>query len=96
MQKIRRYERLDKIGQGSFGKVYKVRDRKSKKYFVLKEIDLSVLTPKNIREAENEVKILNVLDHENILSFIDSYKFQGKFKSFYKKNDIYKPDSETF
>lgn len=75
---MRRYERLEKIGQGSFGKVFKIRDRKSKKYFVLKEIDLSVLTPKNIREAENEVKILNVLNHQNILSFIDSYKFQGK------------------
>ena len=81
MQMSRRYERLENIGQWSFGKVYNVLDRKSKNYFVLKEIDLSVLTPKNIREAENEVKILNILDHENLISIIDSYKFQSKHKN---------------
>jgi NIMA (never in mitosis gene a)-related kinase len=79
MKQMRRYERLEKIGQGSFGKVYKVRDRKSKTNFVLKEIDLSVLSPKQIKEAENEVQILSLLDHPYILSYVDSFKCQGKY-----------------
>ena len=73
-----KYEKLEKIGQGSFGKVYKVRNRSTKEFLCLKEIDLSVMSPKMRRDAENEVKILKTMRHDSILSFVESFKLDGK------------------
>lgn len=77
MKPQNKYEKLEKIGQGSFGKVYKVRNRSTKEFLCLKEIDLSVMSPKMRKDAENEVKILKTMRHEYILRFVESYKTNG-------------------
>lgn len=77
MKPEKKYEKLEKIGQGSFGKVYKVRNRSTKEFLCLKEIDLTVMSPKMRKDAENEVKILKTMRHEYILKFIESYKTNG-------------------
>lgn len=76
---LKKYEKLDKIGQGSFGKVYKVRSRKTRQLLVLKEIDLSCMGPKTRRDAENEVKILKTIKHRHIVGFVEAFKQSGKF-----------------
>jgi serine/threonine protein kinase len=78
-----KYEKLEKIGQGSFGKVFKVRNRATKEFLCLKEIDLSLMGPKMRRDAENEVKILKTMDHEYILGFVESFKAAGIFRYFF-------------
>lgn len=78
MKELRKYDKLDRIGQGSFGKVYKIRNKRTKKFFVLKEIDLSVLGKKATREAANEVNVLRPLLHDNILRFVNSFRVGGR------------------
>lgn len=72
-----KYEKLEKIGQGSFGKVFKVRNRSTKEFLCLKEIDLTLMGPKMRRDAENEVKILQTMNHDCILGFKESFKAEG-------------------
>jgi serine/threonine protein kinase len=76
---MKNYERSGKIGQGSFGKIFKAKNRKNKQIVVLKEINLPGMRPASVKEAENEVFLLKTLDHPNLLKFIDAFKNRGKF-----------------
>ena len=40
LKHVDQYEKLQKIGQGTFGEVFKVRDIQTKKYYALKRIKL--------------------------------------------------------
>lgn len=66
------YRRLEKIGQGSYGTVTKIVHKESKKVYVLKEIDITKMSPKQKQAALNEVFILKSLNHQNIIKFVDS------------------------
>ena len=46
------------IGKGTYGTVYKVQEKNSKNIYALKQISLEGLTPKEISEVNQEVKIL--------------------------------------
>lgn len=74
---MKNYEKAGKIGQGSFGKIFKAKVRRSKKIVVLKEINLPGMRPASVKEAENEVFLLKTLDHPNLLNFIDAFKHKG-------------------
>lgn len=75
---MQNYEKAGKIGQGSFGKIFKAKVRRSKKIVVLKEINLPGMRPASVKEAENEVFLLKTLDHSNLLHFIDAFKHKGR------------------
>ena len=81
MNKRRNYEKLEQIGVGAFGKVFKVKDRRTKEILVLKEVNLAMMGPRNKDEAVNEVRILMSINHRNILSFKEAFLCEGK--SFY-------------
>lgn len=55
------------LGQGSFGKVYVAYDRITMKKFAVKEI--SIRFPSYKEDLENEIKILSILNHKNIVSY---------------------------
>jgi serine/threonine protein kinase len=74
---MKNYERSGKIGQGSFGKIFKAKEKKTKKIVVLKEINLPGMRPASVKEAENEVFLLKTLEHPNLLYFIDAFKNRG-------------------
>lgn len=73
------FEFLSKLGQGSFGVVYKVRRKIDKSIYVLKQINIAQMNTKLRKEALNEVKILASLDNPFIVKY---------FESFIEKNNL--------
>ena len=67
------YDPIRLLGEGSFGKVYLMRDKKNRKFVCVKVIKIKNI-PKKEREAtKNEVDLLKKLNHPNIVRYIDSF-----------------------
>lgn len=67
----KRYEKIDKIGEGTYGIVYKVKDLKTDQFVALKKIRLENEDEGMPSTAMREIAILKELDHPNIVSLID-------------------------
>eukprot|EP00727_Mastigamoeba_balamuthi_P001023 m51a1_g10918 putative serine threonine-protein kinase nek1 (1353) ;mRNA; r:92813-97513 len=72
-----KYDRLKKIGKGSFGTVFLVRERKTGAQCVVKEINVSALQPREQREAMNEIEVLKLLRHPNIIQYNEHFEENG-------------------
>ncbi|XP_064272079.1 serine/threonine-protein kinase Nek11 isoform X5 [Passer domesticus] len=78
----RRYTLQRKLGNGSFGSVYLVNDRKAKQgeeLKVLKEISVGNLKPNETVEANLEAQLLSKLDHPAIVKFYASFVERDSF-----------------
>ncbi|XP_075349400.1 serine/threonine-protein kinase Nek11 isoform X3 [Mycteria americana] len=78
----RRYTIQRKLGNGSFGSVYLVSDRKTKQgeeLKVLKEISVGDLKPNETVEANLEAQLLSKLDHPAIVKFYASFVERDSF-----------------
>ncbi|KFU85059.1 Serine/threonine-protein kinase Nek11, partial [Chaetura pelagica] len=78
----RRYTIQKKLGNGSFGSVYLVSDRKAKQgeeLKVLKEISVGDLKPNETVEANLEAQLLSKLDHPAIVKFYASFVERDSF-----------------
>ncbi|XP_035405564.1 serine/threonine-protein kinase Nek11 isoform X2 [Cygnus atratus] len=78
----RRYTIERKLGNGSFGSVYLVSDKKAKqgdKLKVLKEISVGNLNPNETVEANLEAQLLSKLDHPSIVKFYASFVERDSF-----------------
>uniref|UniRef100_A0A8C3Y1R6 Serine/threonine-protein kinase Nek11 n=1 Tax=Catharus ustulatus TaxID=91951 RepID=A0A8C3Y1R6_CATUS len=78
----RRYTVQRKLGNGSFGSVYLVNDRKAKQgeeLKVLKEISVGNLKPNETVEANLEAQLLSKLDHPAIVKFYASFVERDSF-----------------
>ena len=69
---VSKYETMAKIGQGTFGEVFKARDRLTRE----KTVALKKVLMENEKEgfpitALREIKILQLLEHENIVNLIE-------------------------
>ena len=63
----------ERIGVGSYGRVYKV--FKNNKYYVLKEIPLNSSTAvEKIKSVKNEAQILSSLNNKYVVKFYESFK----------------------
>lgn len=75
---LKDFEFLNKLGEGSYGTVFKVR-RKGKEYvvdkklYVMKQISLRQMDRRGQQEALNEVNILASLDNPYIVKYYDSF-----------------------
>lgn len=78
------------LGEGGFGRVYKIKNKKNDKTFVLKQ---SVVKEKDLYYIKNEIRnLIRFRKKENILRIFDVYKqdnFVGKFfeKKYSKKDN---------
>ncbi len=70
---MEKYDPIRVLGEGSFGKVYLMRDKVRKKFLCVKVIKIKNI-PKKEREATKlEVDLLRRLKHPNIVQYIDSF-----------------------
>ena len=68
------YKKVSTLGVGSFGTAYLVECQSDKSYAVIKQIDIAAMSEEERRETLREAKILEVLNHPNIVRFREVYK----------------------
>ncbi|KAK9086564.1 hypothetical protein Syun_028958 [Stephania yunnanensis] len=61
------FEKIDKIGQGTYSNVYKARDTLTGKIVALKKVRFDNLEPESVKFMAREILILRRLDHPNIV-----------------------------
>lgn len=61
------YEKLNKIGQGTYSSVYKARDLKTNKIVAMKKVRFVNMDPESVRFMAREICILRRLDHPNVM-----------------------------
>lgn len=61
------FEKLDKIGQGTYSNVYKARDTLTGKVVALKKVRFDNLEPESVKFMAREILILRRLDHPNVV-----------------------------
>ena len=64
---------IKKVGGGSFGLVYKVLDKNDNKFYAIKRVELNDQNKDNIKEVENEAKILKEIKSDNVVKYIDYF-----------------------
>ncbi|RDX71427.1 putative serine/threonine-protein kinase, partial [Mucuna pruriens] len=61
------FERLHKIGQGTYSTVYKARDVINQKFVALKKVRFDNLDPESVKFMAREIHVLRRLEHPNII-----------------------------
>jgi NIMA (never in mitosis gene a)-related kinase 1/4/5 len=61
------------LGEGAFGKCYLCENPEDKSQWVVKQIDISSMSPQEKKEAYHEAKVMAAFDHPNIIKFINVY-----------------------
>lgn len=67
----KKYEKIDKLGEGTYGIVYKARDKTTNQIVALKSIWLENEDEGMPSTAMREIAILKELDHVNIVKLLD-------------------------
>ncbi|XP_015786126.1 cyclin-dependent kinase 9 [Tetranychus urticae] len=75
---VSKYERLAKIGQGTFGEVFKARHRQTKKLVALKKVLMDNEKEGFPITALREIKILQLLKNDNVVNLIEICKTKTK------------------
>lgn len=61
------FEKIDKIGQGTYSNVYKAKDLLTGKIVALKKVRFDNLEPESVKFMAREILILRRLDHPNVI-----------------------------
>ena len=69
---MERYQKLEKIGEGTYGVVYKAKDRVSEAIIALKRIRLEAEDEGIPSTAIREISLLKELRHPNIVRYCKS------------------------
>ena len=69
--RLTKYQKLEKIGEGTYGLVYKARNRKTNQLVALKKIRLESEDEGTPSTAVREISILKQLQHPNIVQLLD-------------------------
>ena len=68
------YSKVRLLGTGTFGKAFLVEGEKTGDLYVAKEIDISQMNEEEKKEVFKEAKIMEGLNHPNIVKFKEVYK----------------------
>ena len=79
---LRQFEKQEKIGSGSFGKVYKVKEKSTNKIYACKisKMITDYCKDNQIRNMKREVEIISKLKHPSILEFIGFNPMNFKYE----------------
>ncbi|CAL1406557.1 unnamed protein product [Linum trigynum] len=66
-RKANSFEKLDRIGQGTYSSVYKARDVTHNKIVALKKVRFDNSDPDSVKFMAREILILRTLDHPNVI-----------------------------
>uniref|UniRef100_I3JJ36 non-specific serine/threonine protein kinase n=1 Tax=Oreochromis niloticus TaxID=8128 RepID=I3JJ36_ORENI len=72
-----KYEKVKKIGEGSFGKAILVKSKDDGHQYVIKEIGISGMSSKERQESRKEVAVLASMSHPNIVQYKESFEEGG-------------------
>lgn len=75
-----KYEKIRKIGEGSYGQVFKCRNKETGQIVAIKKFLESGDDPAIRRIAMREIKMLKHLKHENLVNLIEVFKTRRKQK----------------
>ena len=64
---------LDKLGEGSFSSVYKVKRREDGLIYALKKVKFLKLKEKEKLNALNEIRILSSINNQNVISYKEAF-----------------------
>ena len=70
------YELVEKMGAGSYGTVWKAKNKKTGVIVALKVIDGS-MTEGGLQEVLKEVQFLQTCKHPNIVQYYEGYEFNN-------------------
>ncbi|GKB05486.1 probable serine/threonine-protein kinase [Tanacetum coccineum] len=65
--KTESFEKMEKIGQGTYSSVYRARELQTGRIMALKKVRFDKLSRESVRFMAREIKILRRLDHPNIM-----------------------------
>ncbi|XP_009980405.1 PREDICTED: serine/threonine-protein kinase Nek1 [Tauraco erythrolophus] len=72
-----KYIKVQKIGEGSFGKAILVKAKENGQQYVIKEINISMMSNKEREESRREVAVLANMKHPNIVLYRESFEENG-------------------
>nr|XP_056711199.1 serine/threonine-protein kinase Nek1 [Euleptes europaea] len=72
-----KYIKVQKIGEGSFGKAILVKAKENSRQYVIKEINISKMSNKEREESRREVAVLANMKHPNIVLYRESFEEGG-------------------
>lgn len=70
-----KFQILQKLGRGSFGRVYKVKRHSDNQIYAMKKIPLSNTSRTDSKYSLNEVRLLASLQHPHIISFQEAFVY---------------------
>jgi NIMA (never in mitosis gene a)-related kinase len=62
------------VGKGSFGSALLVRRKRDNQKFIIKEIRMTNMNDRAIKQTELEATLLSRLNHPNIIKFVESFR----------------------
>lgn len=66
---MEKYRKVNVVGKGSFGYAVLVENKKNKKQYIMKIIDISKMDQKQIEEALMEVHLLKVMRYPYVVTY---------------------------
>lgn len=66
-RRVNSFEKLDKIGHGTYSNVFKARDLVTGKIVALKKVRFDNLEPESVNFMAREILVLSKLDHPNVI-----------------------------
>jgi serine/threonine protein kinase len=73
------FKLLANLGEGSFGKVYKVEHTPTDKLYAIKVMDKEKIKhPNMVKQVRNEIDIMQVIDHPNIVQLTTYFENESK------------------
>ncbi|XP_064624629.1 serine/threonine-protein kinase Nek8-like [Lineus longissimus] len=70
---MEKYEKIRVVGRGAYGTVYLCKRLHDNKMVIIKQIPVEQMTKEERQAALNEVKVLSMLDHPNIIEYYENF-----------------------